>query len=189
MRVFRDIEQIRGQVKRGVVCVGSFDGLHRGHMELFRLMNKKAKEIGGESVVVTFDPHPRLVLKGENRLLMSLTEKLDLLEEAEVGNVLVIEFTKEFSKIEYGDFVRDYLVGGIGAQVVFSGDGHHFGKDKKGTSEMLKEFGLEVHNIERVDGISSTAVRDAIENGNFEVAEKMLGRPLTKMEMTKNITK
>lgn len=189
MRVFRDIDQIRGEVTRGVVCVGSFDGLHRGHMELFRRMNAKAREIGGESVVVTFDPHPRLVLKGENRLLMSLDEKLDLLDKADVDNVLVIEFTKAFSEIEYGDFVRDYLIGGIGAQVVFSGDGHHFGKDKRGTSDMLKDFGLEVHNIERIEGISSTAVRDAIASGDFEEAEKMLGRPMTKNEMTINITK
>lgn len=176
MRVFREIEDIRGQIAKSVVCVGSFDGLHRGHMELIRLMNEKAKEIGGESLVITFDPHPRLVLRGENRLITPLNDKLELLEKAGVDNVWVIEFTKHFSLTEDGEFVQKYLIEAAGAKVVFSGEGHHFGRDKKGNEEVLREFGLIVNHIERVDNISSTAVRDALQKGDIEKAEWMLGR-------------
>lgn len=178
MKVYWNIDKIRSKVKNGVVCVGSFDGVHKGHVELIKKMNERAKEIHGESVVVTFDPHPRMILKGENRLLITLDQKIELLEKTGVDHLLIIEFTKKFSELEYDDFVKQYLIDAIGTKVIFSGEGHHFGKDKKGSVHVLEDFGLEVHEIERLDNISSTAVRDALQNGNMESAEKMLGRKI-----------
>lgn len=178
MRVFSNIESITGKINNAVVCVGSFDGVHKGHLELFKQMNQRAAEINGQSVVVTFDPHPRLVLKGENRLLTNLEQKLKLLENAGVQNVLVINFTPEFSSLKYDTFVKKYLLEAIGTKVIFSGDGHFFGKDKQGTTDLLEQFGLEVHNIHRIDNISSTAIRNAIDRNDIRTAEQMLGRKL-----------
>lgn len=178
MRIFREIEQIKGQIPNPVVCVGSFDGVHKGHQLLIDQMNARAREINGQSLIITFDPHPRDVLKGQNRLLTDIDKKLDLLQKAQVDNVLIINFTLQFSQIPYDTFVQKYLIEAIGAKVIFSGDGHSFGKDKKGNPNTLKQFGLEVHNIPRFQNISSTAIRDAIDNNNIELAQQMLGHKL-----------
>lgn len=163
------------------VAVGSFDGVHRGHRLLIGRLNDIAHgrlaARGGESVVVTFDPHPRLVLRGENRLLSTLPEKLELLAETGVDHVVVVRFTQEFSRIDSRTFMRDYLRGRLKAEAVLSGEDHHFGRDRSGSTEALERDGIRTANVGRYENISSTAIRAAIEAGEMETAAAMLGAP------------
>lgn len=165
---------------RTAVAVGSFDGVHRGHRLLIDRLNVAARDTLGQegtSVVVTFDPHPRFVLRGENRLLSTLPEKLDLLAETGIGHVVVVRFTPEFSRIDSETFTRDYLRGLLRAQIVLSGEGHHFGHDRSGSIEALERDGIHTANLGRYEAISSTAIRGAIEAGEIERADRMLGAP------------
>lgn len=163
-----------------VVAVGSFDGVHRGHRLLIGRLNAMAHELmgtGGESVVVTFDPHPRFVLRGENRLLSTLPEKLELLGETGVDHVVVVHFTPDFSRIDSKTFTQDYLKKLLKAETVLSGEGHHFGHNRSGSAEMLERDGIHTGYLGRYENISSTSIRAAIEAGDMEAAAYMLGSP------------
>lgn len=167
------------EFRETAVAVGSFDGVHRGHRLLIRELTDIARRDlaaeGGESVVVTFDPHPRFVLKGENRLLSTLSEKLELLAETGVGHVVVVHFTPEFSRIDSETFTRDYLKGLLKARTVLSGEGHHFGHNRSGSAEELERDGIHTANLGRYENISSTSIRAAIEAGDMAAAAYMLG--------------
>lgn len=164
--------------RRTAVAVGSFDGVHRGHRMLIdRLNNIAHHDMGpdGESVVVTFDPHPRFVLKGENRLLTTLPEKLELLAETGIDHTVVVHFTPEFSRIDSETFTQEYLKGLLKARTVLSGEDHHFGHNRSGSTEMLERDGIRTANLGRYENISSTSIRAAIEAGDMEAAAYMLG--------------
>ena len=166
--------------RRTAVAVGSFDGVHRGHRLLIERLSETAhNDLGseGESVVVTFDPHPRFVLKGENRLLSTLPEKLELLGETEVDHVVVVHFTPEFSRIDSETFTQHYLRGLLKAETVLSGEGHHFGHNRSGSTELLERDGISTGYLGRYENISSTSIRAAIEAGDMEAANDMLGGP------------
>lgn len=166
--------------RQTAVAVGSFDGVHRGHRLLIDRLNAIAHhelEAGSESVVVTFDPHPRLVLRGSNRLLSTLDERLDLLSETGIDHVVVVRFTPEFSRIDSETFTRDYLQGRLRAVAVLSGDDHHFGRDRSGSTGALSRSGLQTARLGRYENISSTAVRAAVEAGEMETAAALLGGP------------
>ncbi|MEG1607435.1 MAG: FAD synthase [Mucinivorans sp.] len=174
MKVYRSLAEFdKGQ--GSVVTVGSFDGVHRGHRLLIDALRAEAAVRGLRGVVVTFEPHPRLVLRGDNLLLTPFERKLELMEQAGVDHLMVLNFTKEFAQIPYDIFVRDYLVGGLGARVVVVGQGHHFGKGKQGDAEALKAMELEVVYLERFENISSTQVRNAIRVGDYDRASELLG--------------
>lgn len=164
-------------IASSVVSVGSFDGVHRGHRLLIRNLNAQAREMGSESVIVTFDPHPRLVLRGENRLLSTLTEKLALLAQTEIDHVVVVSFTPEFSRISSEEFTRDYLRARLGAVAIISGHEHHFGHNRAGTSASLDGSGLKASHLDRYEQISSTSIRAAIAQGDMRAANHMLERP------------
>lgn len=167
-------------LRRTAVAVGSFDGVHRGHRLLIGRLNEIAhRDFGedGESVIVTFDPHPRFVLRGENRLLSTLPERLELLAETGVDHVVVVHFTPEFSQIDSETFTRDYLKGLLKAETVLSGEGHHFGHNRSGSTELLERDGIQTANLERYENISSTSIRAAIEAGDMETTAYMLGGP------------
>lgn len=166
--------------RRTAVAVGSFDGVHRGHRLLIEELNGLAhRDLApdGESVIVTFDPHPRQVLKGENRLLSTLPEKLELLAETGVDHVVVVHFTPEFSRTDSETFTRDYLKGLLKAEAVLSGQGHHFGHNRSGSAGLLERDGIRTANVGRYENISSTSIRAAIEAGDMEAAAYMLGGP------------
>ncbi|MFI3295911.1 MAG: adenylyltransferase/cytidyltransferase family protein, partial [Rikenellaceae bacterium] len=157
MKIYNGIEELP-QFKETVVSVGSFDGVHRGHRLLISRMNDLAESLGATSVIVTFDPHPREVLRGNNRLLSTTPEKLILLKEAGAEHVLVINFTQEFSQMPYDRFVKDILRGKLSATNIYVGEGHHFGKEKQGGVDSFESLGIRTHLIERLEGISSTGV-------------------------------
>ncbi len=186
LKVFRDIKEIK--VSNPVVTIGIFDGVHLGHVEILRRIKKLARLYKGESVVITLWPHPRFVLQPENtelKLLTSLDEKIRLIEKRGVDNLLILPFTHMLANIPYDQFIRDYLVGSIGAKHVIVGFNHHFGKDRKGTFENLlksaREFDILAERLEPViiDNVrlSSSGIRHMIEEGRIASANKALGYP------------
>jgi riboflavin kinase / FMN adenylyltransferase len=169
-----------------VVTTGIFDGVHRGHRVLLDTLVSKSEKLLGESVVVTFSPHPRLVLDknpGELSFLTSPDEKKDLLEASGVDHLIIIEFTREFSAITACDFVKEVLVEKIGTRHLVIGYDHHFGRGGKGDFNTIEECaGIYGLDVERVKGfyddrgpVSSSSIRNALVTGNLEEANNRLG--------------
>lgn len=158
-----------------VVVVGSFDGVHSGHRRLIAEVNAMADRLAYRAVVVTFDPHPRQVLRGENRLLTTIEERKILLEQAGVRDLVVVNFTREFAAVDGDSFVRDYLKEKLCAKAVFTGEGHSFGKNRSGDQEILHRHNIITYQVERYDQISSTRIREAVDGGQMELASQLLG--------------
>jgi riboflavin kinase/FMN adenylyltransferase len=184
LKVFNDIGQITAH--NPVVTIGIFDGVHMGHVEILRRIKKLARDYQGESVVITLWPHPRFVLQPDNkelRLLTSLDEKIELIGQQGIDKLLILPFTKELSNITYDMFIKDYIVGKIGARHVVVGFNHHFGKDRKGTFESLlksaKQYKIHAERLEPVIQdeirISSSGIRHMIDEGRITAANKALG--------------
>lgn len=176
----------KDQFVRPVVTLGTFDGVHMGHRKILDRLNEKAKSIDGQSVVITFDPHPRKVLFPHDdniKLINTLTEKIQNFENAGIDHVVILPFTKDFSRLTALEFVRDYLINLIGVHEFVIGYDHHFGRNREGSIENLKEmastygFGLEEIPVKLVDevSVSSTKIRHAILEGDIEQANHFLG--------------
>ncbi len=170
-----------------VVTVGSFDGVHRGHKYLLDIMRERASLSGCETVVVTFTEHPRNVLKSadEVRLLTSLNEKAFLLEEEGIDYLVAMPFDNTVSRLSPEDFIRDFIVGRLGAKELVAGYNHHFGHNKEGNAATLHElenkYGFRIFEAPKFsDGaekISSTNIRKAVSEGNMRLAGRLLGHP------------
>jgi riboflavin kinase/FMN adenylyltransferase len=154
------------------VAIGTFDGVHRGHRAVLRA----AIDSGLEPTVITLEPHPRVVLGNRVDLISTLERRLELLAEAGVAATLVAAFTPEFMRLSPAEFISIYLRS-IGAEAVAVGDDFRFGHRRSGSLETLREAGLEVLPVMEVVGVSSTAVRDAVREGDLVAAAAMLGRP------------
>ncbi|MCX6141252.1 MAG: bifunctional riboflavin kinase/FAD synthetase [Candidatus Kapabacteria bacterium] len=171
------------------ITVGTFDGVHCGHQGIIKRMREVAQQQEERIVVVTFDPHPQIVLAKPDReplqLLTSIEERCDLLESVGVDTVVILPFSREFAAMPADEFVRSVIVESIGVQHFFIGHDHSFGKDRGGNEELLqqlgKEYGFEVEHILPLvcDGVvvNSTKVRAALKSGNVDEASVMLGRP------------
>lgn len=186
MRIFNSIESFQ-DVKNPVLTLGMYDGVHIGHQCIIQKLNQIADEVGGESTLLTFEPHPRVVLSDGNadlQLLTPLDEKIELLEKFGLKNLILHPFTKEFSQLNSAEFVEEKLCNTIGIHTIVIGYDHHFGKNREGNFEQLqvlsKELNFNLEKIEEVknDGlnISSTQIRNALFEGNVEFAQKGLGR-------------
>ena len=186
MRVFRGFKEASA-IRNPVVTTGSFDGVHIGHKTILNRLNMLAKKYDGESVLITFDPHPRKVLypdtAGKNlKLINSQEEKLELLHEADLDNVIIVEFTSEFSKITSEQFVRDYLHEILKAKVVVAGFNHHFGFNQEGDYRQLwalrDKYQFEAEEIPEQEvqheTVSSTKIRQAIGEGYIQRANAYL---------------
>jgi riboflavin kinase / FMN adenylyltransferase len=154
------------------VAVGTFDGVHRGH----RAVIEAVKAAGLRSTVLTFNPHPRLVLGYEVQLLTTLERRLQLIEEIGPDDALVVEFTQELSRREAEEFVADYLIG-IGAKVVVAGEDFRFGAGRRGDIALLRALGLDVRPVPLLAGVSSSRIRELIREGDLRAAATLLGRP------------
>ena len=185
MKTYTDIREF-SRPSYAVVTVGTFDGLHVGHQKIIRRMKEIADANNGETVLVTFNPHPRLVLnnnKGELKFINTLERKFDLLDSFGIDHMIIIPFTKEFSRTSSDDFTRDFLVDKVGVKKLIVGYDHHFGRNREGNYEKLIELGddlgFEVEEIEAqiIDGmaVSSTKIRNALASGDISLANKMLG--------------
>jgi riboflavin kinase/FMN adenylyltransferase len=169
-----------------VVTLGIFDGVHRGHRTLLSGLVSRAEEAGGESVVITFSPHPRLVLEKDHDGLMFLTtmkEKQILLENEGIDHLIILDFNKEFSRIPACDFVKEILVGKIGTKHLLVGYNHHFGNMGEGDFNTIvqcsESFDFEVEQVQGLQteegAISSSIIRKALSEGRLDAANSMLG--------------
>lgn len=176
------------KLKNAVVTSGTFDGVHLGHQKILQRIREIAKSIDGETVLITFWPHPRLVLFPEEhklRLLSTFEEKAKLLRQFGVDHLVSIPFTKEFSELTSDEFIQNVLVDKIRCKKLVIGYDHRFGKNREGSFEYLKanhsKFGFDLEEIPRQDvddiGISSTKIRKALEAGDVDTAINYLGRP------------
>lgn len=169
--------------RHAVATIGSFDGVHLGHQALLETLTREAAARGGESIVLTFEPHPRITLGRAEGLVLLTTfeEKTALLEAAGVDNVVVIPFDESFSRLSCNDFVRDYLQARLHVEALIVGYNHHFGHDRADFTTLEVE-GLEVKKVDerRVTGehVSSTIIRRLLANGETAEAERLLGHPL-----------
>ena len=154
------------------VAIGTFDGVHRGHRSVLRA----AIDSGLEPTVITLDPHPRIVLGNRVDLISTLERRLELLAEAGVTDALVAAFTPEFMRLSPDEFIATYLTS-VGAEAVAVGADFWFGHRRSGSLETLVAAGLELLPVTEVEGVSSSAVRDAVRDGDLAGAAEMLGRP------------
>jgi riboflavin kinase/FMN adenylyltransferase len=155
-----------------VAAIGSFDGVHRGHRQVL----ETARAAGVPVTVVTFWPHPRLVLGNRVELLSTLERRIELLEEAGVDEVLVLKFTPEIAAREPADFA-DSVLRQIGAKVIVVGESFRFGRAAAGDPALLQELGFDVRIVPTLDGVSSTNVRNLLREGDVTAAARLLGRP------------
>ena len=154
------------------VAIGTFDGVHRGH----RAAIDAAKQVGSRPTVVTFDPHPRLVLGYDVKLLTTLRRRIELLEEAGPDDVLVLAFTEDLSRLEPEEFVAEVLAP-IGTETVVAARDFRFGRGRKGDVDLLRRLGIDVVDVPLVEGVSSSRIRELLREGEMREAAGLLGRP------------
>ncbi len=187
MKIYHTLDDF-SRLDYAVVTSGTFDGVHLGHQKILTRVKEIAEKNSGETVVITFWPHPRLVLKPDDRtlkLLNTFEEKAELLKGQGIQHLLRIPFTKEFSQLSSSDFIRNILVEKIGTRKLVIGYDHRFGKNREGSFDELKlngpKFGFELEEIPRQDidhiAVSSSQIRRALEVGDVSAAEHLLGRP------------
>lgn len=168
------------------LTIGTFDGVHMGHQVILKEVVNHAKENNGESILLTFEPHPRKLLFPDQRIeiITPLDKKLELINAIGIKHIVVVPFTHEFAKMSAREYVSDFLVKEFQPQSIVIGYDHHFGNDRKGNiallNEMKREFGFNVVEIsaQLIDNatVSSTKVRKALKEGQVSEAEQMLGR-------------
>ena len=188
MRVYQGIEEFE-KIDKAVVTTGTFDGVHIGHQCILNRLNELAKKVEGQSVLLTFFPHPRMVIHpdAEIQLINTIEEKTALLEAAGIEHLIVHPFTKSFSRMSSVEFVRDLLVNKIGTEHLVIGYDHHFGRNREGSFEHLIEFGplygFQVEEIPAQDideiNVSSTKIRKALLKGDVQAANEFLGHAFT----------
>ncbi|MBT7896777.1 MAG: bifunctional riboflavin kinase/FAD synthetase [Flavobacteriales bacterium] len=182
---YNSLEDFKPDFKT-IVTIGTFDGVHFGHKYIIEHLNRIAKREGGQSVLLTFSPHPRHVLYEDHhdlKLLNTLEEKKEVLKEIELQNFVVQNFTKEFSRMKYVNFVRDILVKRLNVDHLVIGYDHHFGRNREGSIKELQELSaLYNFTLEQIPPqkkndvpVSSTKIRKLLQEGNIENANKYLG--------------
>ena len=154
------------------VAIGTFDGVHLGHLSVIQAVI----DSGLEPTVITLEPHPRVVLGNRVELIATLERRLELLAEAGVAETLVAAFTPELQRLTAEEFVASYLVG-IGAEAIAAGNDFRFGHKRSGDLALLRDLGLRILSVRQIDGVSSTAIRDAVRAAELAVAASLLGRP------------
>ena len=170
MNVAREAAELSG-ARRGV-AVGTFDGVHRGHLRVI----EAARQAGLRTGVVTFDPHPRTVLGGRVELLATLERRLELLADAGVEDVLVLRFDQELAGLAAEEFA-ERMLRGIGAEAIAAGETFRFGRGREGDLDLLTRLGFDVRRVPLVENVSSSRVRELVHAGETAGAATLLGRP------------
>lgn len=184
MKVYKSLQEFT-PLEKAVVTTGTFDGLHVGHQKIIDTLQTIANAIDGETVIITFHPHPRLVLFPDDndlKLLSTLEEKIQLLEKSGINHLIIIPFDKTFSRLTSLEFVRDILINTIGTKKLVIGYDHHFGRNREGNFESLKElaplYNFDVEEIPAQDinhvAVSSSKIRTALLDGDIATAKEYL---------------
>lgn len=187
MKTYHHLDEF-SQVKNAIVTIGTFDGVHIGHRKIIADLKQKAAALNGETVLLTFFPHPRMILHPEDehlKLINTITERAQLLEEAGIDHLIITPFSRDFSNQSAEEYIREVLVKKIGAKLLVIGYDHRFGKDRKGGLEELLNagpvYGFEVDEISEEDinevAVSSTRIREALLAAQIETANTFLGYP------------
>jgi riboflavin kinase / FMN adenylyltransferase len=185
MKVYQGLDQFH-KLPYAVVTSGTFDGVHVGHRKILERLKEAARQNGGETVVITYWPHPRLILNPKDdslRLISTIEEKIDLLREAGIDHLVILAFTKQFSQLSSEEFIQQVLIDKIGTRRLVIGYDHRFGKNREGSFDHLQQnaaqYGFEVEEIPRQDidavGVSSTKIRNALQEGRIHTANEYLG--------------
>ncbi len=186
MKIHHDFSSFK-EVKNPVLTIGTFDGVHLGHQALLNRMKTLAQEVNGETVVLTFTPHPRTVLFPEDhgiQLLSDTQEKRKFLDDCGIDHLVEFPFTMEFAKKSAFEYVRDLLVVGMNVHTVIVGYDHRFGRNREGNFQLLLEYAdMFQFHVEEIPAqlineseVSSTKIRNAISVGNVEFAMQATGR-------------
>lgn len=186
MKIYHGLEDF-SRLANAVVTNGTFDGVHKGHQKILQRLKEVAAKSNGETVVITFWPHPQMVLHPENtslHLLNTFEEKAELIRAEGIQHLLRIPFTKDFSTISSNDFIKKILIDTIGTKKLVMGYDHRFGHNREGSFEQLKldapAYGFEVEEIPRQDvdhvGVSSSKIREALLHADVKTAHHFLGR-------------
>ena len=188
MKVYNSLDEFRGR-RDAIVTVGTFDGVHLGHRKIINRLTRIAKEENGETVLLTFSPHPRIILQKESglELINTTQEKTKILESYGLDHLIIQPFTKDFSRKSSLSFVRDVLVNSIDVKKLVIGYNHHFGRNREGNHKELAEYadiyGFKIEEIkkETLDdiSISSTKIRKYLKNGDIQRANDLLGYPFS----------
>lgn len=187
MRVYNNIDEFTA-VNNAVVTIGTFDGVHIGHRKIISGIKELAESTGGETVILTFFPHPRMILHPEDesiKLITTMAEKAELMECLGVDHLIITPFSRDFSNQSAESYIRDVLVNKIGTKKIVIGYDHRFGKDRQGGLEDLQRlgpvYGFDVVEIPEQDinevAISSTRIRNALLSGDIHLANSFLGYP------------
>jgi riboflavin kinase/FMN adenylyltransferase len=186
MTIIYNLEELDKPLTNPVLTIGNFDGVHRGHLALFDKVKERARNIDGQSALMTFEPHPLKVMMPENSppLITPTHQKLKLIEDAGVDVVFCITFNKEFAAISAQEFIHTLLVDKIGIKELVVGYDYAFGYRRQGNIALLREMGnrlgFEVHVVEPVrlnhTLVSSTSIRELVQEGNLSEAKELLGR-------------
>jgi riboflavin kinase/FMN adenylyltransferase len=186
MQVIFNLQEIRKPFFNPVLTIGNFDGVHKGHLALFDKVKERAKALGGQSVVMTFEPHPLKIMRPANgpHLITHTGQKLELIEKAGIDVIVCVSFDREFAAIPARDFINNILVKKIGIMEIVVGYDYTFGHNREGDINLLREIGNElgfaVHLVGPVEIdrilVSSTSIRRLVQEGRLAEAKVLLGR-------------
>ena len=185
MEIFYSLSEVKRD-QNTLLTLGTFDGIHPGHQQIIERVVREATRSDSRSLLITFNPHPRTIVSNSSkiRLLSTLKEKIEVIKNLGIQNMLIIEFTKEFSQIGSEEFVKRYIVDSIGVKEIVIGHDHHFGKGRGGDEQTLREMGKEydfmVSTVDAVEEngivVSSTKIRNALISGDIKLANSLLKR-------------
>jgi riboflavin kinase/FMN adenylyltransferase len=185
MQVYRNSD-ILPCFNRAVITIGTFDGVHTGHQEIIRQLKQEAKKIAGETVIITFDPHPRKIVgnsQKEIRLINSLPEKIELLDRNGIDHLVIIPFTEAFSQMTAEEYIGDFLIKQFRPHTIIIGYDHRFGRGRLGNYQLMEQMSsvycyelceIPVHVLNQIS-VSSTRIREAIGNSDILTANSLLG--------------
>jgi len=185
MKLHQEIDNLPA-FRNAVITIGTFDGVHTGHRQIIEKMKKEAALVNGETVIITFHPHPRKIVSSVFtgvRLINTLEERLELLKELDIDHVVVVPFTEVFANQPAEDYIKNFLVEKFHPHTIIIGYDHRFGRERKGDYLLLEEkapiYNYQIKEIPKhvLDeiSISSTKIREAVLNGKIEVADTLLG--------------
>ena len=186
MQVIFNLNELTKPLTNPVLTIGNFDGVHKGHLALFEKVKERAKAIGGQSVVMTFEPHPLKIMRPANgpRLITHTGQKLELIEKAGIDIIVCVSFDRDFAAIPARDFVNSILVQRIGIKEIVVGYDYTFGHSREGDINLLREMGNDLGFVVHLVGpvqidqtlVSSTSIRRLVQEGRLAEAKVLLGR-------------